>query len=147
MIAVVALIIINASKNESASDLDSEYYSGEYAEYDDEDMTENLLITPGEYRCYSFSTGRGSFESDDFKRKNSITLYVYSDNTASMECNLYWDDGDHEKKLYDLTYDDTAFYTDGDIFCNYQFNENNMHLDLWYMDFDDYSFIIEEEYD
>ena len=78
-------------------------------------------------------------------------MFVYSDNTATLYQNLYWDEGsyyDHSENITDLTFDNKAFYdSDGDVFCYYNFNENNMHLDLWYMDFDDYSFIIEEEYD
>ena len=109
------------------------------------------LIHPGKYRCYSYATGRGSFDYDDFKSGNTINLFVYSDNTATLYQNLYWDEGsyyDHSENITDLTFDNKAFYdSDGDVFCYYNFNENNMHLDLWYMDFDDYSFIIEEEYD
>ena len=108
------------------------------------------LITPGEYRCYEYSTGRGSFDYDDFKTGNTITLKIYSNKTATMYSNLYWDEGDyydHTENTLNLTYDNNAFYySDGDVFCNYHFNENVMHLDLWYMDFDSYSFVIEKYY-
>ena len=67
-----------------------------------------------------------------------------------MYSNLYWDEGDyydHTENTLNLTYDNNAFYySDGDVFCNYHFNENVMHLDLWYMDFDSYSFVIEKYY-
>ena len=112
-------------------------------------LSPSPLITPGEYRCYSFATGRGSFDYDDFKAGNTILLSVYADNTATMYSNLYWDEGDHydrsETTKY-LTYDEDAFYLNGKVFCYYQFNEHNMHLDLWYMDFDSYSFVIEKYY-
>ena len=121
-------------------------YSNSYGISDSTDAS-SYLITPGEYRCYYFESGAGVFDSDDFQEGNTVILRVYSDNTATLYRELYWDEGDgyeYENQVYALTYDEDAFYLDGELFCSYQFNEHNMHLDLWYMDFDSYSFVIDE---
>ena len=54
------------------------------------------------------------------------------------------EENDHEEEMYDLTYDEKSFYLDGEVFCDYLFHVNNMHLDLWYMDFDSYSFVLQQ---
>ena len=106
------------------------------------------LITPGKYSCYYYDSGEFVYHSKDFDSMNTILLTVYAENTAILYKNLYWDDeeGDygHEENTFYLTYDEDAFYLDGELFCNYQFNANNMHLDLSYMDFESYDFVIDE---
>ena len=108
------------------------------------------LITPGKYSCYYYDSGEFVYHSKDFDSMNTILLTVYAENTAILYKNLYWDDeeGDygHEENTFYLTYDEDAFYLDGELFCNYQFNANNMHLDLSYMDFESYDFVIDEYY-
>ena len=145
MSTIIMALYLTAYRNSSNTDLN--YDNQDFGDISDSTDASSYLITPGEYRCYYYESGAGVFDSDDFQEGNTVILRVYSDNTATLYRELYWDEGDyydHEENTFYLTYDEDAFYLDGELFCNYQFNANNMHLDLSYMDFESYDFVIDE---
>ena len=110
-------------------------YSNSYGISDSTDAS-SYLITPGEYRCYYFDGGADVFDNDDFETIDTILLSVYADNTAAMYRDLYWEAGaediEHEENTFYLTYDEDAFYLDGELFCknipSRPFSCNNLRI-------------------